>query len=128
MKTAIAAIAVTLALAGSAFSQTKSAKIGDAYGVAAMRYVIAVSNSKPDAIKAPLLDELQAQISSSAEQANYDGISSLDDVFYHNAPPMLSDDDRHVRSVLYHSCLVAVKANLKRRDGIIPQECMAPTK
>ena len=148
MKSTIAAIAVTLALVGSAFSQTKSAKIGDAYGVAAVRTAIQFVNDWDKS--GALLNELEAQITNPAEQASYDGMLALlmktrtgqkavndkysslaKEAYAINGTPEIYRQWKIANAAYAASlqpCFTALKTNLQHRDGTIPQECMAPTK
>jgi len=128
-------------------AQTK--KIGDAYGVAAMRAIIrymAHDQDTSDPGLLSLLDELEAQISSPAEQSSYDDIRSIlkarDDKWDNLIAPVKDVlkssgiNDSRITSlrkqadqdfVQYKAsrlpCLIALKTNLKHRDGTIPQEC-----
>jgi hypothetical protein len=70
----IATVVLVLALTGSTFAQT-APKLSDAYGVAAVRTAIQFVNDWDKA--GALLNELEAQITSPAEQESYDGLLVL---------------------------------------------------
>ena len=124
MKSTIAAIAITLALVVPAFAQ--AIKLGDAYGVAAIRFVNAWSSDQSAAW--PTLSELEAQISSDAEQASYDGIVKIVKAdraanFAINSKPGATMADINAYYATRQPCYDALKTNLKHRDGTIPAEC-----
>ncbi len=130
-------IAILILLTGCIQAQTD--KIGDAYGVAAMRTIIAREAVRDHE---PLLTELEAQISSPAEQASYDGIVSVlqrseNERVAIVAPVVAATRSNSMTSELKQQeesqlarwraswtlCFEALKANLKHRDGVIPKEC-----
>jgi len=130
-------IAILILLTGCV--QAQSSKIGDAYGVAAMRTIIAREAVRDHA---PLLVELEAQISSPAEQASYDGIVSVlqrsEDERKSIVAPAVAASKAHLPTeelekqedaqlakwrASWNVCFEALKTNLKRRDGAIPKEC-----
>jgi hypothetical protein len=130
-----------LLLAVTAVSvRAQDTKLGDAYGVAAVRAVIQFESDWDKA--GQLLIELEAQISSPAEQASYDNILAVlktvqtgqrrvnDAYDYCSQPNTMNTckwDAWKAANAAYAAsiqpCFTALKTNLKRRDGTVPQEC-----
>lgn len=104
-------------------SRVAAIPIGDAYGVAAMRVVIATQgNMSEDAGKQKvfdLLQELEAQITSPAEQASFDAILNA-----------LTSGNIHLDGRTYFNpglrpqCRADLKYALKHRDGTTPTACL----
>jgi hypothetical protein len=74
MKKLLVIVVLILACAGAGFSQTTT-KLGDAYGVAAVRVAIQFVNNWDKS--GALLNELEAQITGPAEQSSYDVMLSV---------------------------------------------------
>lgn len=165
MKAYFAAIAAAIfILVGLSQAQTKTtkkpaapaaAKLGDAYATAALRAIITKQNptdlTKFEENIRKALEEMEAQVSSPAEQKSFDGIKELFDdskSFIHfmvlsaaterelktfnrslsgSDPEYKESDDASARTSLADAekpCYDALKANLKRRDGTMPKECV----
>lgn len=100
-------------------------KLGDAYGVAALRFVIA-RNAEQDK-SAPLLNELEAQISSDAEESSYNGILTVIRADRDRNKAINTDNGGGMTISRYYemrqACYDSLKTNLKRRDASMPKEC-----
>ncbi len=152
MKSLIAS--AVLLLAASVLAQAQPAKkpatnkLSDSYAIAALRGVIASENTDLDLdkIKANIsaaLDEMEAQVSSPADQKSFDALKlrfegemaylnilkaqlnfeqATADMGVAVPPPgakaMWAEDVAHRKS-----CEGSLKANLKQRDGVFPKEC-----
>lgn len=125
MKVALYTVLLLAIFCSAQTPRTAAAPIGDAYGVAAMRVVIAtqapgrttrmaVSSDEGKQKVLDLLQELEAQISSPAEQASYDGIVNA---------LKLPDSGLFLPS-LSSKCATDLKYLLKHRDGTIPTSCL----
>jgi hypothetical protein len=128
MKTLISIAITVLVLVASALTQTAPAlKLGDAYGVAAIRFVNAWMEDQDKAY--PTLKELEAQISSDSEQASYDGIATKivkadrDKNYAINSDPKSTQADIAAYYASRQPCYADLKTNLKHRDGAIPATC-----
>jgi hypothetical protein len=137
------AIALTCLLQAQAQDQPKN-KISDGFGIAAIRFVNQQSLDRDKA--GPLLEELEAQISSDTEKATFDGLVKLvakvrtgqRNLNEHwgaliSAEKSGSDKQHEIfaqaekENALYElslkPCYVALKTNFMHRDGTIPTLC-----
>jgi hypothetical protein len=137
MKRFIGIALLTLALASSAVCQTTT-KLGDAYGVAAMRvalseqgvyYTLDQAVAREKTLHS-LMFELEVQISSPAEQASFDVFLAIQEKKRVEGQKESNTTDTSVmfdrmllRDKAFVPCYAALETNLKHRDGTMPKEC-----
>jgi hypothetical protein len=97
--------------------------------VAAMRFVIAWNDEQDKS--APLLNELEAQISSEAEQSSYNGILTVIRADRDRNKAINTGNGSGMTISKYYemrqACYDSLKANLKHRDASLPKECGTET-
>lgn len=104
-------MALIVALAASALSQSKDSRIGDCYAKAALRAVIFTNEGVTQERVSFLFDEADVEASTPAEEANLKELSRILRLWISR-----TSNDNQV-------CYQSLKINLKARNGAIPEVC-----
>ncbi len=105
-------IALVVIITSSALAQSNSSSIGDDYARAALRAVIYTAQSGISAERISiLLDEADVEASTPAEEASLKEINRILRIWISRP---ISD---------HQNCYLALKINLKARNGSIPEAC-----
>ncbi len=105
-------IALIVILSASLVSQSNYSRIGDDYARAALRVIIYTNETGIAAQRiSVLLDEADVESSTPAEEASLKELNRIMGIWI-NHP---SNDHR--------ACYLALKANLKARNGATPEAC-----
>ena len=105
-------LAVAVLLTSSALSQSNTSRIGDDYARAALRAIIYTNQSGITAERISILvDEADVEASTPAEEASLKEINRILGIWISRP---ISD---------HQACYLALKMNLKARNGATPEAC-----